>query len=316
MAKPAAASRGISARNIKLENDMEITAQIVRNLIDAQFPQWSGLEIRPVQPGGHDNRTFRLGGAMTVRLPCGPAYAAQVEKEAKWLPVLAKGLSLPIPSPIAMGAPTGEYPFPWSVNRYIEGETVRDVKNPDADGLARDLSAFLKELQGIGTAGAPAAGPHNFFRGASPAVYSGEVEAALQRHRDSLPAERLRDVWERAAAASWNRPPVWVHGDVAPGNLLIRDGSLCGVIDFGIMGIGDPACDYAMAWSFFDRGGRSLFLQGLDGGTVCRARGWALWKALITLDLPGMASCAEQTLQAILDECGSAGAPAAAGQGR
>lgn len=283
---------------------MEISTQLVQNLIETQFPQWSGLEIRPVEHGGHDNRTFHLGEDMAVRLPSGPAYVAQVEKEAKWLPVLAKGLSLPISSPVAVGKPAEEYPFPWSVNRYIEGETVRDAEILDMDCLARELSAFLKELQNIGTEGAPAAGAHNFFRGASPAVYSDEVEATLRDRKDDLPVETLKTLWERAVSTEWDRPPAWIHGDVAPGNLLVKDGHLSGVIDFGIMGVGDPACDYAMAWTFFDSHSRAYFRQDLDAGTTDRARGWALWKALITLDVADaeVAANARFTLNAILNE--------------
>ncbi len=283
---------------------MEITTQLVRNLIDTQFPQWSGLEIRPVLHSGHDNRTFHLGEDMAVRLPSGPAYVAQVEKEAKWLPVLAKGLSLPISRPIAVGRPTEVFLFPWSVNRYIEGETVRDAEISDMDCLARELSAFLKELQSIDTEVAPAAGAHNFFRGASPAVYNDEVEAALRERKDDLPVEKLRALWERAVTSEWDCPPVWIHGDVAPGNLLVKGGHLSGVIDFGIMGVGDPACDYAMAWTFFDSHSRAYFRQGLDAGTIDRARGWALWKALITLDAADaeVAANAKFTLNAILNE--------------
>ena len=283
---------------------MEISTQLVRTLVDTQFPQWRGLEIRPVRHSGHDNRTFHLGEHMTARLPSGPAYAAQIEKETKWLPVLAGSLSLPIPCPIAVGQPTAEYPFPWSVNRYIEGDTVRDGAISDKSLLAQALSAFLKELQSISPEGAPGAGAHNFFRGATPAVYHDEVEAALREQKSKLPVERLRLRWERAVSSQWDRSPVWIHGDVAPGNLLVKEVRLSGVIDFGIMGVGDPACDYAMAWTFFDSQSRAHFLRGLDAGTVSRARGWALWKALITLDASDAdaAANAKFTLAAILNE--------------
>lgn len=154
---------------------VEITTQLVKKLIDAQFPKWRALEVRPVAHGGHDNRTFHLGDEMAVRLPSGPAYVAQVEKEAQWLPFLARHLSLPISSPVAMGVPTDEYPFPWSINRYIAGETANAYNITDAKGFAMELASFLQELQSIDTTGAPAAGEHNFFRGASPSVYSSQV---------------------------------------------------------------------------------------------------------------------------------------------
>lgn len=283
---------------------IEITTQLVKKLIGAQFPKWSELEIRPVAHGGHDNRTFHLGDEMAVRLPSGPEYVAQVEKEAKWLPFLARHLSLPISSPVALGAPTDEYPFPWSINRYIAGETVNARNITDARRFAIALAAFLTELQSIATTGAPAAGEHNFFRGASPSVYSGQVEEALRAQKDIWPVEKFSALWARAVASTWEHPPVWLHGDVAPGNLLVKDGNLCGVIDFGIMGVGDPACDYAMAWTFFDERSRKYFLQGLDSGTVDRARGWALWKALITVNASNalVAEQAKHTLHAIVEE--------------
>ena len=151
---------------------VEITTQLVKKLIDVQFPKWRALEVRPVAHGGHDNRTFHLGDEMAVRLPSGPAYVAQVEKEAQWLPLLARHLSLPISSPVAMGVPTDEYPFPWSINRYIAGETANAHNITDAKGFAMELASFLQELQSIDTTGAPAAGEHNFFRGASPVSYT------------------------------------------------------------------------------------------------------------------------------------------------
>lgn len=283
---------------------VEITTQLVKKLIDAQFPKWRALEVRPVAHGGHDNRTFHLGDEMAVRLPSGPAYVAQVEKEAQWLPFLARHLSLPISSPVAIGVPMDEYPFPWSINRYIAGETTNAHNITDAKGFAMELASFLQELQSIDTTDAPAAGEHNFFRGASPSVYSSQVEEALQAQRDIWPVEKLSALWARAVATTWEHPPVWLHGDVAPGNLLVQNGSLCGVIDFGIMGIGDPACDYAMAWTFFDERSRKYLLRELDTGTIDRARGWALWKALITVNASNalVAEQAKHTLNAIIEE--------------
>lgn len=260
---------------------MEITTQLVCHLIHSQFPQWDDLEIRPVAQSGNDNRTFHLGENMTVRLPSGPAYAAQVEKEAKWLPFLAPRLTLPISSPVAVGRPDAVYPFPWSVNRYIPGETLNRENVPDRIAFAADLSAFLRELQSIPTLGAPAAGAHNFYRGASPIVYHEETVRALRESED-LPVGKLEAIWEKAIAGQWEEPPVWIHGDVAPGNLLVSSGALSGVIDFGIMAVGDPACDYAMAWTFFQGSAKDAFLHGLDEATIDRARGWALWKALVT----------------------------------
>ena len=283
---------------------LAISVELVTRLIREQFPQWADLPIRPVAQSGHDNRTFYLGENMTVRLPSGAAYVPQIEKEAEWLPYLARFLSLPISCPIVRGRAGGGYPFVWSINRFVEGETLCRQNTADLERLAVDLAAFLRELQRIDTRGAPAAGAHNFYRGAEPAVYSRQVESALRELETDLPVGALKQLWQRATATRWTSAPVWLHGDVAPGNILVRDGTLCGVIDFGIMGVGDPACDYAMAWTFFDRPSRVHFLEDLDPGTIDRARGWALWKALITYrsSEPEAADSARHTLDVILEE--------------
>lgn len=261
---------------------IEISKDLVGRLIKEQFPQWANLRIEPVKHSGHDNRTFHLGDKMAVRLPSGPDYVPQVEKEAKWLPFLAKHLSLPISNPIAIGKPSEDYPFTWSLNSYLDGETASEDNISDKCHFAKELALFLRELQSIDTTGAPEAGKHNFYRGASPEVYTHQVYEALEAHKNDLPTEKFRILWEQAISSNWEQKPVWIHGDIASGNLLVKNGSLCGVIDFGIMGIGDPACDYAMAWTFFDEKSRKCFLRDLDQATIDRARGWALWKALIT----------------------------------
>lgn len=187
---------------------MEISVELVRQLVEEQFPQWAGLEIRPVAKSGHDNRTFHLGREMTARLPSGPDYVPQIEKEARWLPVLAEGLSLPIPAPLAVGKPGAEYPYPWAVNRFVEGEPLDLVQVPDKGRIAAELAGFLRELQGIPAEGGPAAGAHNFFRGASPAVYSRQTEAALLEWEDREQAEWFGTIWDRAVASRWRGPDV------------------------------------------------------------------------------------------------------------
>lgn len=283
---------------------VEISKKLVTHLIKEQFPQWSKLEIKPVKHGGHDNRTFHLGNKMAIRLPSGPDYVAQVEKEARWLPFLAKHLSMPITTPIAIGKPSKDYPFVWSINNYIDGKTANNNNISDKCRFAKELASFLKELQSIDTTGAPIAGKHNFYRGANPKVYSGEVYHALEIHKNDIPADKLRILWEMAISSNWNQEPVWIHGDIALGNLLIKDGHLSAVIDFGIMGIGDPACDYAMAWTFFDKESRKYFLKDRDKDTINRARAWALWKALITYNDSNeeIAQNASHTLNEIIIE--------------
>lgn len=263
-----------------------INVDLVEKLIHEQFPEWSNLEIKPVQFSGHDNRTFHLGKHMSVRLPSAPSYVPQVEKEQRWLPILKKELSLPISTPIAKGNPSEEYPWPWSINKWLEGETLSRKRIHNFHQLAKDLGAFLIELQTIDASGGPLAGEHNFYRGGSIAVYNEEAINAIENNKSIFNGDVLKEIWELALNSKWDSNPVWVHGDIAPGNLLVKDGKLCAVIDFGTMGVGDPSCDAVMAWTFFDESSRKIFKNALnmDEETWNRARGWALWKALITYD--------------------------------
>lgn len=261
---------------------MQVDIEVVKVLIEKQFPQWQYMSIRPLEKSGHDNRTFYLGDRMTIRLPSAQHYVPQVEKEFKWLPFLQKKLTLPIPCPIVKGVPDERYPYPWTVNNYIEGEVVDCDNVVSRNSFAIELAAFLKNLQTIDTTDAPLAGKHNFYRGGNLLVYHEETISSLNSLKDVLPVEKLNDIWQCAISSKWDKDPVWLHGDVAVGNLLVMNGHLCGVIDFGIMGVGDPACDYVMAWNFFDKESRNIFLDNLSSDTINRAKGWALWKALIT----------------------------------
>ncbi|WP_440110910.1 aminoglycoside phosphotransferase family protein [Paenibacillus sp. QZ-Y1] len=263
---------------------IEITPDLVRHLIDSQFPKWTDLEITPVEKSGHDNRTYRLGRDMTIRLPSHERYASAVEKEMKWLPVFEPLLSLPIPAPVAQGKPTDEYPLPWSINRWIEGETATHANVPDLNAFAEELASFLKELESIDASHGIPAGTQNFHRGGSLAVYDQDTRSVIERLSGHYDQKLITEIWETALATKYQSTPLWLHGDVAVGNLLVRDGRMCGVIDFGTMGVGDPSSDLVMAWNFFDDASRPIFLSSMnvDQDTVNRARGWALWKALIT----------------------------------
>lgn len=263
-----------------------INVELVSKLIRKQFPQWADLPISPVEKGGYDNFTFHLGSEMSVRLPRDEGHAPQAEKEALWLPKLGPQLSLPIPEPLANGVPDEDYPFYWSVNRWIDGETVRHDNVSDMNELARDLASFLKELQAIDSSEGPSGGEHNYYRGCplTAYIFNEWTLSALDVLGDVVDREKCLEIWNRAIASEWTREPVWIHGDVAPGNLLVKEGKLSSVIDFGVMGVGDPAADLAIAWTFFDEESRRVFLQAMNLGadTEDRARGWALWKALVT----------------------------------
>jgi aminoglycoside phosphotransferase (APT) family kinase protein len=260
----------------------EITPELVRRLLAAQFPEWRALPVTPVELDGWDNKTFRLGSAVSVRLPSGDGYVAQVDKEHRWLPVLAPQLPLPIPQPMAMGAPSPEFPRPWSVYRWLEGEPAMIEAIADLDRFAADLGAFLQALYRADAADGPRPGPHSAFRGGPLTTWDEQTRgAAAALGSDAA----VIAVWETALSAGFDGPPVWVHGDVVASNLLVTDGELAAVIDFGCSAVGDPACDLAIAWTLFSGSSRRAFRDALDVDDAAweRGRGWALWKALIEI---------------------------------
>lgn len=276
---------------------IKIDVDLVSKLINSQFPEWSNLEIKPVKKGGNDNKTFHLGNSMSIRLPSDEAYVPQVEKEQKWLPILAKRLSTPISEPLAKGEPSEDYPYLWSVNKWLDGETLTLENIDNSIRFANDLGGFLVELQSIDASGGPLAGEHNFYRGGDLAVYDDEFRDAIN-NVNTFNKQLLKEIWELALTSKWSGEPVWIHGDIAPGNILIENGKLCAVIDFGILGVGDPSCDAAMAWTFFDDSSRKTFKNALnfDTETWNRARGWALWKTLISYNYN------KQSNKAVADE--------------
>jgi aminoglycoside phosphotransferase (APT) family kinase protein len=261
----------------------KITLSLVTDLVTEQFPQWAHLSIRPVELSGWDNRTFRLGEEMSIRLPSAKGYASQVQKEQKWLPILAPHLSFLIPEPIAQGNPSKNYPWNWSVYRWIEGESANTLFFDDLhlEKFALYLAQFLNELHKIDVEGGPAPGLHNYWRGDHLSVYDTETRSTIAKLQDTIDERSATSVWEKAISSKWNKNPVWVHGDFASGNVLVQDNRLAAVIDFGCMGIGDPACDLAIAWTFLSNESRKVFKSHLclDPDTWARARGWALWKA-------------------------------------
>ena len=199
-----------------------IDVELVRRLIAAQFPQWSDLPVRAVEPGGWDNRTFRLGDRLSVRLPSALAYVAQVEKEQEWLPKLAPHLPLPIPVPMAKGAPTEAYPWPWSVYQWLDGEPATARSISDMTGFAKLLARFLDALHRINAEGAPPPGEHNFHRGGCLALYDGETRATLLALAGRLDTAVVGEIWSSALSSRWRGPPLWLHGDMASGNLLMK----------------------------------------------------------------------------------------------
>ena len=263
----------------------DITPALAAQLVATQFPQWADLPIVPVALDGWDNTTFRLGAHLSVRLPSGDGYVAQIEKEHRWLPVLAPRLPLPIPEPVAIGRPTAGFPRPWSIYRWIEGDHATVERIADAVTFAADVAAFLAALYAIDATGGPPPGAHNFHRGGPLDVYDAQTRASIAELANDIDATLATEAWNAALGSAWDRPPVWVHGDVTASNLLVSEGCLRAVIDFGCSAVGDPACDLVMAWTFFSGESAEVFRSALpfDDATWARGRGWALWKALITL---------------------------------
>lgn len=259
---------------------------LVRRLVAEQFPHWGGLPVRAIVPGGNDNRTFRLGDELTVRLPSAEGYVAAVEKEQRWLPVIARHVPLPVPEPVAAGMPGSGYPFLWTINRWMPGESALTAPVDDLARFGLDVARFLRALQTTPIDGAPVAGAHSFWRGADLRHYDEETRRTVAGLGGRVDAGAVLAVWDAGLSAPFTGTPVWFHGDVAPGNLLVEDGRLAAVIDFGTSGVGDPACDLYLAWTYLDaparRGYREAF--GADDGMWARGRAWVMWKSLISYD--------------------------------
>jgi aminoglycoside phosphotransferase (APT) family kinase protein len=279
-----------------------IDAPLVRRLLAAQFPQWAELAIRPVDRPGWDNRTFRLGDDKKVRLPSAARYAEQAAKEHRWLPRLAAMLPLRVPMPLALGEPGEGYNWPWSVQTWLDGGPATLERVDDLRQLAADLAQFLVALQQVPADDGPLAGAHSFFRGGALSSYDAEMRRGLAVLRAELDVAAAIAAWDAALASQRLGQPVWVHGDVAAGNLLVRDGRLHAVIDFGCCAVGDPACDLVIAWTFLAEEARAQFrtIVAADSATWARARGWALWKAVRVLSGdPAGASALEQARHVI-----------------
>ena len=267
-------------------DEVDTDAALVRRLLAEQFPQWTDLPIKPARPSGTDNALYRLGDDMVVRLPRRARTGGTLEKERRWLPRLAPLLPLAVPVPLAEGVPAEGYPFAWSVYRWLEGETATVARITDLSRLATDLAQFVAALQRIDPTGGPSPGEHNFFRGVPLTRRDEATRAAVAALGQAIDGDAVTAAWEAALRApEWERQPVWVHGDLDSRNLLVERGRLCAVIDFGGLGVGDPACDVMVAWKVLSADTRDIFRTALsvDEATWARSRGWALSQALIAL---------------------------------
>ncbi len=283
-------------------DQVEISATLVRTLIASQFPEWADLPVTPVESAGTVNAIFRLGTEFGVRMPLTPGGVSDVALELRWLPELAPHLPLPVPAPVAAGRPGHGYAWPWSVYRWLDGANP-GFPLADPTGFAADLAAFLRALQEIPTTGAPRSG-----RGVTLASRDTAVREAIGMLAGDIDTAAATLVWETSVRApEWPGPERWVHADLSPGNLLMVDSRLAAVIDFGVMGVGEPAVDLITAWSLFDPAGREAFrsLTKADDATWERGRGWALSIALLELSYyretnPVMARTAAQVIDQVL----------------
>jgi aminoglycoside phosphotransferase (APT) family kinase protein len=293
-------------------NEVHTDADLVRRLLATQFPHWADLPIEPVPSAGTDNALYRLGDDMAVRLPRIGWAVGQVEKEVRWLPLLAPYLPLDIPVPLATGEPAEGYPWRWGVYRWLDGEPATVDRVSDPRQAAVDLAGFVVALQRIDTTGGPRPGEGNSSRGVPLASRDAETRKCIEELRDlgMIDADTAIAVWEDALSAPvWDAPPVWIHGDLQSGNMLAREGRLSAVIDFGCLGVGDPACDVMPAWIYLTGQIRSTFRAalGVDSATWRRGRGWALSFAVVALPYyyetnPGLSAIARYAITESLSD--------------
>lgn len=288
-------------------DELETDAPLVRRLLAAQFPQWADLPIQRVPSAGTDNALYRIGDELVARLPRIHWAVEGIEKEERWLPRLAPHLPLPIPTPLAHGRPGEGYPWHWSVYRWLDGADATLAPPDDLGQAARDLAHFLKTLWQID----PAGGPHS-QRGMPLAARDAETRAAIAELKTmpelGLDLDATAAAWDAALAAqAWSAPHVWIHGDLAPLNVVVQDGQLSAVIDWGCVGLGDPACDVMVAWKMFPAEAREVFRAelGVEDATWARGAGWALSTGLIAIPYyrhtnPGLASVGRRGIEEVL----------------
>ena len=267
-------------------DELDTDTSLVRRLVAAQLPQWTDLPIRQVRSGGTDNALYRLGDELVVRLPRIHWAVEKLDKEEQWLPRLAPELPLAIPVPFARGTPAEGYPWNWSVYGWLEGETATIERVADAREAAADLGRFVAALQRVDPADGPPPGEHNSYRGVPLATRDAITRAAIHSLREVIDVDAATVAWDAAVGAlAWDGPPVWIRGDLQSGNLLAVQGRLSAVIDFGCLGVGDPACDAMVAWTYLTAETRDAFRAELsvDDATWARGRGWALSVAVVAL---------------------------------
>jgi aminoglycoside phosphotransferase (APT) family kinase protein len=281
--------------------EVAIDAGLVGRLVASQFPEYAELPLQPVRSTGTVNAIYRLGDELSVRLPRLETWARDLDKELAWLPQLAPRLSLAIPEPVGRGHPTDDYPLPWAIYRWIDGAPYDGVQ--DERAAAEQLAQFVVELEAIEVGdGAPRGGRRPLRE------LDRVTRVAITESHGVIDSAAAMAAWERTLAApAWDGDPVWIHTDLLRPNLLIRHGRLHAVIDFGGVGVGDPAADVVPAWAVFEEAGRATFRRalGVDHAVWERARGYALHQAALIIPYyavtnPGFVALARRTVEQVL----------------
>ncbi len=287
------------------EDEYQIDEAFVRALLSAQFKSWSDLRLELVGLVGTENVIFKLGDDKCIRLPRRPGIVSQVIDEQRWLSFLAPRLPLDIPIPMAGGYPEGFYDSHWVIYPWLEGADATKSVISDLEENAVRLADFIRALHDIDATGGPAT-----YRGAPLATRNSEVHKALDALHDYIDTKAALNIWNICLKAKpWEKDPVWIHSDLLPANLLVNRGRITAVLDFGMVGIGDPACDLLPAWSLFHGESREKFRQTLDidEATWIRGQGWALSIGLIILPYyfetnPSLVRIGEKLIQEVLLE--------------
>jgi aminoglycoside phosphotransferase (APT) family kinase protein len=295
------------AANKLHDGEVDIDAALVRRLLDRQFPHYRDLPVEEVESTGTVNAIYRLGSDLCVRLPRIERWAGDLEKELEWLPKLAAHLSLAVPEPVAKGEPESDYPFSWAIYRWLTGGTFATDRVIDERQAAVDLAQFVTELRHVDTSAAPRSGRKPLQDLDSVTRY------AIDQVRNVIDTDAATAAWEQSLQApAWDGTPVWRHCDLLTPNLLVEYGKLKAVIDFGAVGIGDPAADVIAGWSVFGPGAREAFRDSLvvDDATWARARGYALHQALLIIPYyprtnPGFVATATRTVDQVLADMGA-----------
>ncbi|HVX46220.1 MAG TPA: aminoglycoside phosphotransferase family protein [Mycobacteriales bacterium] len=291
-------------------DEIETDAGLVRELLADQFPQWTDLPIRRIPSGGTVNALYRLGDDLAVRLPLLESDGADIEREFRWLPQLAPHLPVSIPAPVAKGLPAAGYPSTWAIHRWLEGSNPVEGDVPDPEALAGDLAEFVIAMRRIDLPGGPPA-----YRGGPLTTQDPPTRRAIEQLEGIIDTAAATTAWEASLhAPAWTAEPVWLHADLMPGNLLVRNGRLSAVIDFATAGVGDPACDLIVAWNLLPAAGRTRFRAALDvdDATWIRGRGRSLSMALNQLPYyqdtnPAMAANARYVIAAVLADVAARG---------